>query len=64
MRERGPDVGRPTASRWVQRYAPEINKRIRPHLKMSGTSHIATWQKISEALLRSKTIFASHPKFV
>jgi IS6 family transposase len=24
--------------RWVQRYAPEINKRIRPHLKMSGAS--------------------------
>jgi transposase-like protein len=23
----------------VQRYAPEINKRIRPHLKMSGTSY-------------------------
>jgi IS6 family transposase len=25
--------------RWVQRYAPEINKRMRPHLKMSGTSY-------------------------
>lgn len=25
--------------RWVQRYAPEINKRARPHLKMSGTSY-------------------------
>jgi transposase-like protein len=25
--------------RWVQRYAPEINRRIRPHLKMSGTSY-------------------------
>jgi transposase-like protein len=25
--------------RWVQRYAPEINKRIRQHLKMSGTSY-------------------------
>ncbi len=25
--------------RWVQRYAPEINKRIRPHLKMSGASY-------------------------
>jgi transposase-like protein len=25
--------------RWVQRYAPEINKRVRPHLKMSGTSY-------------------------
>ncbi|MGB8509873.1 MAG: DDE-type integrase/transposase/recombinase [Pyrinomonadaceae bacterium] len=25
--------------RWEQKYAPEINKRIRPHLKMSGTSY-------------------------
>lgn len=25
--------------RWVQRYAPEINKRMRQHLKMSGTSY-------------------------
>jgi hypothetical protein len=25
--------------RCVQRYGPEINKRIRPHLKMSGTSY-------------------------
>lgn len=23
----------------MQKYAPEINKRIRPHLKMSGTSY-------------------------
>ena len=27
-----------TIFRWVQRYAPEINKRMRPHLKMSGAS--------------------------
>jgi len=27
-----------TIFRWVQRYAPEINKRIRPHLKLSGAS--------------------------
>ena len=39
MRERGLDVGHSTVFRWVQRYAPEINKRIRPHLKMSGTSY-------------------------
>jgi transposase, IS6 family len=25
--------------RWVQKYAPEINRRIRPHLKISGTSY-------------------------
>jgi len=39
MRERGLSVDHSTVWRWVQRYAPEINKRIRPHLKMSGTSY-------------------------
>jgi len=38
MRERGLDVDHSTVFRWVQRYAPEINKRVRQHLKMSGTS--------------------------
>ena len=39
MGERGLSVDHVTIFRWVQRYAPEINKRIRPHLKMSGTSY-------------------------
>jgi len=39
MRERGLDIDYSTVFRWVQRYAPEINKRVRPHLKMSGTSY-------------------------
>jgi len=39
MRERGLNVDHSTVFRWVQRYAPEINKRVRPHLKMSGTSY-------------------------
>jgi IS6 family transposase len=39
MQERGLDVDRSTVFRWVQRYAPEINKRIRQHLRMSGTSY-------------------------
>ena len=39
MRERGLNVDHSTVFRWVQRYAPEINKRIRQHLKMSGTSY-------------------------
>jgi len=39
MRERGLEVHHSTVWRWVQAYAPEINKRIRPHLKMSGTSY-------------------------
>ena len=39
MQERGMEVDHSTVWRWVQRYAPEINKRIRPYLKMSGTSY-------------------------
>jgi transposase-like protein len=39
MNERGLAVDHPTVWRWVQKYAPEINKRIRPHLKMSGASY-------------------------
>jgi IS6 family transposase len=39
MCERGLLVDHTTVWRWVQRYAPEINKRICPHLKMSGTSY-------------------------
>jgi len=39
MRERGLLVDHTTVWRWVQKYAPEINRRIRPHLKMSGTSY-------------------------
>ena len=39
MRERGLPVDHTTVFRWVQRYAPEINKRMRQHLKMSGTSY-------------------------
>ncbi len=38
-RERGLDVDHSTVFRWVQRYAPEINKRIRPHLKLAGASY-------------------------
>jgi transposase, IS6 family len=39
MRERGLDVDHSTVFRWVQRYAPEINKRVRQHLKMSDASY-------------------------
>lgn len=39
MRERGLSVDHTTIYRWVQRYAPEINKRIRPHLKLAGASY-------------------------
>lgn len=39
MNERGLCVNHTTVWRWVQRYAPEINKRIRPHLKLAGASY-------------------------
>ena len=39
MRERGLSVDHVTTFRWVQRSAPEINRRVRPRLKMSGTSY-------------------------
>jgi IS6 family transposase len=39
MRGRGLAVDHVTVFRRVQRYAPEINGRTRPHLRMSGTSY-------------------------
>lgn len=39
MRERGLSAHYSTLFRWVPRYAPEINKRMRPHLKIGGTSY-------------------------
>jgi transposase, IS6 family len=39
MRERGLPVDHTTIFRWVQKYAPEINKRIRPYLKLAGASY-------------------------
>jgi transposase-like protein len=39
MYERGLDVDHSTVFGWVQRYAPEINKRLRLHLQMTGTSY-------------------------
>ena len=39
MRERGLAVDHRTIWRWVQADAPEINQRIRPHLKLVGASY-------------------------
>jgi IS6 family transposase len=39
MGERGLPVDHTTIFRWVQKYAPEINKRSRPHLKLAGASY-------------------------
>jgi transposase, IS6 family len=38
MVERGLHVDHTTIYRWVQRYAPEMEKRCRPHLKATNDS--------------------------
>lgn len=38
MIERGLKVDHTTIYRWVQQYAPEIDKRSRPHLKQTNDS--------------------------
>ena len=38
MLERGLHVDHTTIYRWVQHYAPELEKRCRPHLKMTNDS--------------------------
>jgi transposase, IS6 family len=38
INEHGLSVDHTTIFRWVQKYAPEINKRIRPHLKLAGAA--------------------------
>ncbi len=38
MRERGISVDHTTIYRWVQHYAPELDKRCRPHLKACNDS--------------------------
>ncbi len=52
MNERGLSVDHTTVWRWVQRYAPEINKRIRPHLKLAGASYRLdeTYIKVGKAV--------------
>ncbi len=38
MRERGVEVDHSTLNRWVLKYAPELDKRIRPHLQSTNDS--------------------------
>jgi transposase-like protein len=39
MRERGLSIDHTTIYRWVQAYAPELEKRIRPHLRPTTDSY-------------------------
>ena len=50
MRERGLQVDHTTIYRWVQHYAPELEKRSRPHLKATNDS----W-RVDETYIKSAT---------
>ncbi len=49
MLERGIEVDHTTLYRWVQNYAPELNKRLRPHLNPTNDS----W-KVDETYIKVK----------
>jgi len=49
MAERGVDVDHSTINRWVLKYAPELDKRIRPHLQPTHDS----W-KVDETYIQIK----------
>ena len=38
LSDRGVHVDHTTPFRWIQAYAPELDKRIRPHLRMTNGS--------------------------
>jgi len=50
MREQGRHVDHTTIYRWVQRYAPELEKRCRPHLNTTNDS----W-RVDETYVKVKT---------
>ncbi len=52
MRERGLSVDHTTIYRWVQSYAPELEKRCRPHLTMTTDS----W-RVDETYVKVKKVW-------
>ena len=52
LADRGVSAGHTTVSRWTQRYAPEIEKRIRPHLRMTNGS----W-RVDETYIKVKGLW-------
>src|SRR6266699_1551391 len=52
MRERGLHVDHTTIYRWVQQYAPELEKRCRPHLKPTTDS----W-RVDETYIKIKKVW-------
>ena len=49
LKDRGVDVAHTTIFRWIQAYAPELEKRLRPHLVRSNGS----W-RVDETYVRVK----------
>jgi transposase, IS6 family len=49
LRERGISVDHTTVFRWVQRYAPELDQRCRPHLSLTNDSY-----RVDETYIRIK----------
>jgi transposase-like protein len=52
MRERGLHVDHTTIYRWVQHYAPELEKRCRPHLNITNDS----W-RVDETYVKVKKVW-------
>ena len=49
LQDRGVSVDHTTIFRWIQAYAPELEKRIRPHLRMSnGSGSVASLALIAD----------------
>jgi hypothetical protein len=53
-RGRGLSADHVTTFRWVQKYTPEFNKRMRPHLKMTGS--VKKKVRASQCFRRFQTI--------
>ena len=56
LQDRGVDVDHTTVFRWTQAYAPELEKRIRPHLRPSNGS----WRGIVKLLDQSAHLSERH----
>lgn len=51
MQERGIDVDHSTINRWVLKYSPELDKRLRPHLRPSNAkNHVLVTNRAMFAL--------------
>jgi transposase, IS6 family len=50
--ERGLHVDHTTIYRWVQHYVPELEKRCRPHLRMTND-----WWRVDETYVKVKTVW-------